>query len=75
MLGCVCVQLATLGVSIIVSDGDDGAQSNSPDGSDPIGAQALVCVRVRVHVRVCVCICMCVRACACLSVCVRNECV
>lgn len=29
-------KLATLGVSIIVSDGDDGAQSNSPDGSDPI---------------------------------------
>ena len=31
------LQLAALGVSIIVSDGDDGAQSSSPDGSDPIG--------------------------------------
>ena len=38
------VQLATLGVSIIVSDGDDGAQSSSPDGSDPIGETRQLCV-------------------------------
>ena len=29
-------KLATLGASVMVSDGDDGAQSSSPDGSDPI---------------------------------------
>lgn len=29
-------KMATLGASVMVSDGDDGAQSSSPDGSDPI---------------------------------------
>ena len=29
-------KMATLGASVMVSDGDDGAQSTSPDGSDPI---------------------------------------
>jgi hypothetical protein len=29
-------KMGTLGASVMVSDGDDGAQSTSPDGSDPI---------------------------------------
>lgn len=29
-------KLAVMGVSVLVSDGDDGAQSTSPDGADPI---------------------------------------
>jgi len=29
-------KLATMGVSVLVSDGDDGASSTSPDGSNPI---------------------------------------